>query len=127
MRSQICTTMRIAAGPMRACAGGRAAKRCVGERRGHFLELIVEQRVRFVARAQIRADRRDRDGERAMPTQQPDQQLAPDRPHGFRSASGFATIQPTPRTLRIRSAPSFLRSAWMCTSTALLSTASFQP
>src|SRR5580704_7842771 len=48
------------------------------------------------------------------------------------SAQGFdhverSTIHPTPRTLRIDFAPSFLRTAWIKNSTALLSTSSLQP
>ena len=62
----------------RPCRDG--GKRCVGERRGHFLELIVEQRVGFVARAPISAYRSGRDRQ-CDAEQQPDQQLAPDRSH----------------------------------------------
>src|SRR5260370_26723852 len=40
---------------------------------------------------------------------------------------GRSTIQPTPRTLRIASAPSFFRIVWIRNSTALLSTSSFHP
>src|SRR3984893_5042745 len=38
-----------------------------------------------------------------------------------------STIQPTPRTLRIATAPSFLRIVWIRNSIALLSTSSFHP
>ena len=40
---------------------------------------------------------------------------------------GRSTIHPTPLTLRMAAAPSFLRIAWIRNSTALLSTSSFQP
>ena len=40
--------------------------------------------------------------------------------------AGTASIQPRPRTLRIQPAPSLRRSDDRCTSTALLSTLSFQ-
>ena len=40
---------------------------------------------------------------------------------------GRSTIHPTPRTLRMAMAPSFLRMVWIRNSIALLSTSSFQP
>src|SRR5205823_14713039 len=116
---------RIAAcGADAAGAGGRCDKGRIGQRSRHFLELVVEQRVRLVACAQIGADRSADDGE-CQAQEQPHQQFATD---GFHAAcgSGFATIQPTPRTLRMRSAPSLRRSEWMWTSTALLSIDSLQ-
>ena len=102
----------------------RSRERCVGQRCDHLLQLMVEKRVGFLPRAEVRADGCNGDAEQQA-RQQPDQQLPADRPHAL--AGTFATIQPTPRTLRMKSAPSFLRSAWMCTSTALLSTGSLQP
>ena len=70
----------VAAGANGACPCRDCRKRCVGQRRGHFLELIVEQRIGFVARAPIGAYRSGRDRQRDA-EQQPDQQLAPDRSH----------------------------------------------
>src|SRR6185312_1754859 len=55
-----------------------------------------------------------------------------DQPHQQLHSEGsqepfFATFQPSPRTLRMTSAPKRRRNPWMMTSTALLETASSQP
>src|SRR2546421_2982737 len=54
---------------------------------------------------------------------QPDEDTSAQRPYH----DGRSTIHPTPRTLRIAVAPSFLRMVWIRNSIALLSTSSFHP
>src|SRR4029077_3512322 len=100
-------------------SGRRGGERCAGQRRNHLLQLMVEKLVGLFARAKIRSGGANGDaGEQA--DEQPEEQLPADRRHVF--DAGLATIQPTPRTLRMKSAPSFFRSVWIWTSTALLST-----
>ena len=107
-------------------AARSAGQRYADQRSRHLPELIVEDLVRLLARAQVRGDRGggQRDDERGG---EPEEELAADRAADHEAASLRASAQPTPRTLRMVSGGSLRRSAERWTSTALLPTSSFQP
>src|SRR6185437_6799263 len=76
----------------------------------------------FIERLPIGEYAPDRASQYDQGSQANEETAAQGRDHDARS-----TIQPTPRTLRIAVAPSFLRTVWIRNSMALLSTSSFQP
>jgi len=100
-------------------AAADEGEQCVG----HLGQLAVEQFVRFVMRALV-----DHHG-----GQQPDNRQCAAQHERELAAQGMTAhgagsdrVYPAPRTVRIVSLPSFFRRWWICTSSALLPTASSQ-
>jgi len=88
----------------------------------YLSKLAVEKRFRFIAREPVR-NRSASDPNDGQHRRHPQQCRPAQRGHD----PTFTTIQPAPRTLRMTSLSSFLRTEWIKTSTALLSTSSPQP
>ncbi len=112
----------IGVGTGRQRGRSAAAKLSIFHQPGHLLELFILKFVRVLVGKDERRRRRDHSG-------QPDDKRQPDRQPDLQGVLhvGRSTIQPMPRTFLITAAPSFLRMAWISTSTMLLSISSPQP
>jgi len=89
---------------------------------GDLAQLPVEELGRLAARVIEPDQDRDDAGHGEQPAHPAKGRAAQGyRPHDLR------TIQPVPRTLKMTSLPNLRRMEWIRTSTALLSTSSFQP
>ena len=116
--------IRVSHGYVSWSLARRILQMVVVRQRCNLRQLFVLQFVRFLEREN---ERKRSGGQCNAKNYQQEPGRKPELKRVFQFRFHLKTIHPTPLTFLTELPPSFLRSAWIRNSTALLSTSSFQP